>query len=93
MNENTWWGRINDPLQRYERAGREQQAAEAVVTRISDLRARCLAELHADGWSLARIAKSTGLSKARVQQLVGRGAKVVPPPSLPDVYARIGLRR
>lgn len=73
-----WWGEIADPVDRYERAGREQAAAESVVTRLSDLRARCLAELHADGWSLARIAEGTGLSRARVQQLVKRGADVVP---------------
>jgi DNA-directed RNA polymerase specialized sigma24 family protein len=93
MSENTWWSRISDPLQRYERAGREQQAAEALVTRMTDLRARCLADLHAGGQSLTQIAKATGLSRARVQQLVSRGANVVAPPSRPDVYSRIGLRR
>ncbi|MGV7251943.1 helix-turn-helix domain-containing protein [Mycobacterium kansasii] len=78
MSETTWWASIDDPLARYEHAGREQQSAEAVVTRMSDLRARCLAELHADGWSYATIAAATGLSRARVQQLVQRGADVVP---------------
>ena len=71
-----WWDDIADPVARYGRAGQEQAAAEAVVTRLSDLRARCLAELHTDGWSYARIAQETGLSRARVQQLVERGRDV-----------------
>jgi len=53
-------------------------AAEERVTRLTDLRARCLAELHTGGWSLRRIASATGLSHPRVQQLVDRGSEVVP---------------
>jgi DNA-directed RNA polymerase specialized sigma24 family protein len=73
-----WWRAIDDPLDRYERAGREQRSAEALVTRLTDLRARCLAELHIDGWSYARIGQATGLSRSRVQQLVERGGNVIP---------------
>lgn len=72
-----WWHEIDDPMDRYRRAGRAQADAEAVVTRLSDLRARCLAELHVDGWSYARIAEATGISRARVQQLVERGRDIV----------------
>jgi DNA-directed RNA polymerase specialized sigma24 family protein len=68
---------LDDPLERYARAGAEQAAAEQLVSYLTDLRARCLAELHVDGWSYARIAGSTGLSRARVQQLVERGRDVV----------------
>ena len=73
-----WWDMLADPLDRYSKAGQAQAAAEAVVTRLSDLRARCLAELHADGHSLAQIARATGLSRARAQQLVERGRDVIP---------------
>jgi DNA-directed RNA polymerase specialized sigma24 family protein len=78
MTETTWWMQIDDPLDRYHRAGLEQQAAEALVTRMTNLRARCLAELNVDGWSYGKIARETGLSRARVQQLVERGIDVVP---------------
>jgi DNA-directed RNA polymerase specialized sigma24 family protein len=78
MTETTWWMRIDDPLDRYQRAGLEQQAYEALVTRMADLRARCLAELHVDGWTYAKIAQETGLSRSRVQKLVERGINVVP---------------
>ena len=73
-----WWRDIDDPLDRYERAVQEQAAAEEAVTRLSDLRARCLAELHYDGWSYAKIAEAVGISRARVQQLVERGSDVTP---------------
>ncbi len=78
MSTPAWWDEIADPIGRYARAGQEQAAAEAVVTRLSDLRARCLAELHTDGMSLAQIAAKTGLSRARVHKLVARGRDVVP---------------
>lgn len=73
-----WWREIDCPLDRYERACREQTAAEAAVTKMSDLRARCLAELHHDGWSHAKIAEAVGISRSRAQQLVERGGDVVP---------------
>ena len=58
--------------------GAMDAAAEEAVTRLSDLRARCLAELHYDGWSYAKIAEAVGISRARVQQLVERGSDVTP---------------
>lgn len=42
------------------------------------LRARCLADLHEQGLSYERIAAATGLTKARVQQIVSRGRNVDP---------------
>lgn len=78
MTTPAWWGETLDPLDRYSKAVKAQADAESVVTRLSDLRARCLAELHADGHSLAQIARATGLSRGRAQQLVERGRDVIP---------------
>lgn len=73
-----WWLDTDDPLDRYELAGRKQVEAQEAVVRLSDLRARALAELHVDGWSFAKIAAATGITRARAQQLVERGRDVVP---------------
>lgn len=56
----------------------EQACAETAVAKWSDRRAYALAQLHAHGWSLARIAGVVCLSRARVQQLVARGTEVTP---------------
>ena len=61
------------PMDRYLTAGLDLAVAEAEVARCADERARALADLHGEGWSYARIAEATGLSRARAQQLVERG--------------------
>ncbi len=78
LSETDWWAPLDDPLDRYRRATCEHVAAAASVGRMTDLRARALAELHVDGWSFARIAGAVGLTRSRVQQLVERGRGVVP---------------
>lgn len=66
----------DDPLDRYQAAARWSTTAQGLVSWLSDLRARALAELHVEGWSYAKIAAETGLTRARVQQLVERGREV-----------------
>jgi DNA-directed RNA polymerase specialized sigma24 family protein len=73
-----WWLDMDDPLQRYEHAGRLQAEHEAALSRIVDLKARALAELRVDGWTFAKIGEATKLSKQRVHQLVERGMDVIP---------------
>ena len=63
-------------LAAYRRACKAQDKAEASASRAADLRARALADLHAEGWTYWAIAAGTGLSRARVQQLVERGREV-----------------
>lgn len=67
---------LSDALTRYLQIMDRQVAAEADVTRLADERAACLAEMSGAGWSLAQIAEATGLSRARVQQLVTRARLV-----------------
>lgn len=62
---NRWWGQFLD-------ASVEQQTAEAAVALCAAQRAYALAQLHAEGWSLAVIAEAAGLTKRRVCQLIAR---------------------
>lgn len=64
---------VLDPLERYHRASADQELHSAVVTRLSEIRASAVAELHRSGSSYAQIASTTGLTRARVQQLVEAG--------------------
>lgn len=66
----------DDPLDRAHAAAQWATTADGLVSFLADLRARALAELHVEGWSYGRIAEATGLSRARVQQLVERGRAV-----------------
>ncbi len=47
------------------------QALQGDVVRVSGEREGLVRELQAEGWSLGRIAKATGLSRARIQQIAG----------------------
>lgn len=60
----------DDLLDRYRELSAAESHVNELLDRLTDLQARALAELHADGWSYARIAHATGLTRARVQQLV-----------------------
>jgi DNA-directed RNA polymerase specialized sigma24 family protein len=62
----------------YREATAAQARAEAEVKATTDRRAYAVAQLHADGWSLGRIAGVLGVTRARVQQLVKRGRTVTP---------------
>lgn len=76
--ERAWLG-PDDALDRYEMATDAAQSLDALVSRMTDLRARALAELHVDGHSYAVLAAETGITRSRAQQLVERGREVVPP--------------
>ena len=67
-----------DPSDRYEALTRLGEQAALVQGAVAALRARCLADIHAEGLSYERIALATGLTKARVQQLVSRGRGIDP---------------
>jgi DNA-directed RNA polymerase specialized sigma24 family protein len=68
----------NELIGDYLDAMAEQTCAEGEVAKWSDRRAYALAKLHAHGWSYQRISDVVCLSRSRVQQLVERGADVVP---------------
>jgi DNA-directed RNA polymerase specialized sigma24 family protein len=76
MSAPDWWWDIDDPLARYVAATRAQGALVAQVEEMTDLRARAVADLHVDGWSMARIAGALGVSRGRAHQLVERGRDV-----------------
>lgn len=60
-------------LQAYNKATiREARLRKVAETAGAD-RAIALANLHRAGWSYGEIAKETGISRSRVQQLVERG--------------------
>jgi hypothetical protein len=56
-----------------------QALLAAAVDEIAGMRSRAVAGMHAAGESYAGIAAVTGLTRARVQQLVERGRIRVPP--------------
>jgi DNA-directed RNA polymerase specialized sigma24 family protein len=68
-----------DPLTQYLELTREQEAHDAASRRLAALRAQTLAGMHAAGSSYAQIAEQTGLTRARVQQLVERGRAATRP--------------
>lgn len=78
MTAPEWWTETDDPLGRYWLATGRAQAAEREATRLTDLRARAVAEMRVDGWSYGRIAKAIGVSRNRAVQLAERGMRVVP---------------
>jgi DNA-directed RNA polymerase specialized sigma24 family protein len=65
-----------DPLERYHRVSSDIELHSAVVKRLAREREACVVILHDAGSSYASIAGTTGLSRARVQQLVERGRRV-----------------
>jgi hypothetical protein len=78
------WLSMDDPADRAEWAAARAEELRAAAERMSDLRARGLAELHVDGWSYTRIAREalgglSGSSRSLAQKLVERGREVVPP--------------
>lgn len=81
-----------DPSARYEALTRLGEQAALVQGAAAALRARCLADFHAEGLSYERIAAITGLTKARVQQLVIRGRSVDPRAVLSSLSAPGGDR-
>jgi hypothetical protein len=64
---------IRDPLERYHRASADLGLHQAVIGQLATIRAAAVAELHRAGASYAAIAGTTGLTRARVQQLVEAG--------------------
>jgi hypothetical protein len=61
-----------DAAIRYARASAASVLHQAVVERLGAIRAGAIASMHDDGASYASIATNTGLTRARVQQLVER---------------------
>lgn len=77
MNTEQWWFNANDPNERYENATVRLADAQQVVTRLSDLRALAVSQMHINGLSYAQIGEKLGVSRSRAQQLVTRGVGVV----------------
>ena len=64
---------LPDPLERYRRASQVQDLHRSVTDDLGHVREYAIGELHDEGRSYAEIARLTGLTRARVQQLVERG--------------------
>lgn len=62
-----------DPLPRYAALSARQAHYQSVANGLSGARAAVLADMHDKGMSYARIAEATGMTRARVQQLVEKG--------------------
>ena len=75
------WLSFDDSHDRATWAAARAEELRSAAERMSDLRARALAELHVDGWTYARIASEAlgGASRSLAQKLVERGAEVVGP--------------
>lgn len=65
-----------DPLARYAALTARQAHYQAVSEGLAEARAALVREMNAQGASYGRIAEMTGLTRARVQQLAGRGKAV-----------------
>lgn len=66
---------IKDPVQRGQHAKALMAELADAITVASAARESGVAELHADGWSLARIAAAFEVSRPRAQQLVDVATK------------------
>jgi DNA-directed RNA polymerase specialized sigma24 family protein len=66
----------DDPSAMFARASAMEALYRAAANRAADYRARACARMSMDGLSYAQIAKLTGLTRSRVQQLVERGRDV-----------------
>ena len=64
---------VTDLITKYRRATGREARLRIEADQAAAERSRTLAALHALGLSYAQIADDTGLSRARVQQLVERG--------------------
>lgn len=71
-----WWDEEPDDLARYLRATAERDALDQAVGRMTDLRALAVLRLNLSGMSYGKIAEATGVTPARIQQLVGRGRRL-----------------
>lgn len=60
---------LEDPVARISAVSAVLAAVEEVLAVLAQLRIVAVHQLRADGWSLDRIARATGLSKARVAQI------------------------
>lgn len=72
-----WWDDEPDDLARYLRATAERDAIDRAVTAMADARALAMAKMSQSGMTFAQIATETGLTVARVQQLVERGRRLI----------------
>ena len=75
LDDGAWGG---DRVAAYVEATRAQVLHQAVAAALADQRARIRARMHASGLSYQKIADATGLTRARVQQLVERGRRLAP---------------
>ena len=64
---------LPDPLERFRQATSAQAVHRGATDDLGHVRDQAIAELHDAGRSYAEIAQLTGLTRARVQQLVERG--------------------
>ncbi|MDE9367315.1 hypothetical protein PZ938_16970 [Luteipulveratus sp. YIM 133132] len=64
---------IADPVKRLRAATEGVSAAQRTMTELARMRRSLVQELHADGWSYAKIADAAGLSRGRVHQVRHQG--------------------
>ncbi len=65
--------KVEDPFERYTVATTAVEAAQALVVELGDIRAAALTQLREAGLGLRSLAKLTGLSVGRLQEMT-RGA-------------------
>lgn len=63
---------MTNPLVEYRRASKEEAKLRRLADAYASERSAVLAEMHRSGMSYGQLAKATGLSRSRVQQLVER---------------------
>ncbi len=61
---------INDPIERAKALAVVSREAETLVSELRQVRDETITDLRALGWGYDRIAAVTGMTKARVQQVV-----------------------
>lgn len=64
---------IEDKVERLKAATEGVAAAQQTINELTRIRRAVIRELHADGWTFARIGAAAGLSRARIHQVSTQG--------------------
>ncbi|WP_028477225.1 hypothetical protein [Nocardia sp. CNY236] len=64
---------IEDRVERLKAATERVAAAQQTINELTRIRRAVIRELHADGWTFARIGAAAGLSRARIHQVSMQG--------------------
>src|SRR5687767_3438714 len=64
---------IEDKVERLKAATDGVAAAQQTINELTRIRRAVIRELHADGWTFARIGAAAGLSRARIHQVSTQG--------------------